>query len=231
MIVLEALTIVAAYLLGSVSFARMVARRRLPGEDISTTTFDVEGSNEKWVYSGVSAASVTPRAGARWGLLVVLLDGLKALVPTLAARLIWPDGSVYLAVALAVVIGHIWPIWHGFAGGRGQSPILGAMLVINVFAIPFALIIGMLVGLTVFTSAHLAREGSPFFYPIWFLAVDGPGPELAFSLVLAAVFWLGNLPEIREARRIRHAAGVDRLPWPARFNAAFREFFGLGTPD
>lgn len=221
------LSILIAYAIGSISFARVVAGRRIPGEEITTTEVHVEGTAETWVYRGVSATSLIPRAGARWALLVIVLDALKALIPTLAARLAWPDEPIYLAVALAVVVGHVWPLWHGFRGGRGQSSILGALLVIDVLSIPFAVVVGAIVGLLVFTSVYAARNGSAFYLPIWFLMADGPGPELAFSFLLVLVYLAAIRPDIREELSVRLASGVSSLSWQRRLKMATTDFFSM----
>ena len=67
----------AGYLVGSISFARVVGRIVLPGQDLSAATlqYDESGAIE---VEGVSATSVSVRAGRRWGLLVSLLDIAKA---------------------------------------------------------------------------------------------------------------------------------------------------------
>ena len=79
MTVAQIAAVVAAYLIGSVSFARIVAARVIPDEDITTTAFDVPDSDETWTYHGVSATSVLQRAGARWGIAVIVLDILDLL--------------------------------------------------------------------------------------------------------------------------------------------------------
>jgi glycerol-3-phosphate acyltransferase PlsY len=217
--------VLVGYLIGSISFARVVAARRIPGVDISETEFGVEGSDETWLYTGVSATSLLDRAGARWGVLVIVLDAVKALVPTLAARLLWPDDSVYLLTAVAVIVGHVVPVWHRFRGGRGQSPMLGAMLVVDFVAIPMAILIAAVIGLVVFTSAHWARDGSPFGVAPWFAVTTGWSAQTVFGLALAAIYAVAIWPDIREERRVRQALGVSSLPWRRRLSVAVRNFF------
>jgi glycerol-3-phosphate acyltransferase PlsY len=216
--------VVIGYLIGAISFARVVGSRRVPEADLSQTEFAVEGSEETWVYTGVSATSVIDRAGAIWGVLVVVLDALKALVPTLATRLLWPDDPVYLFVAVAVIIGHVWPVWHRFQGGRGQSPMLGAMLVVDALAIPAAIVVAAIVGLVVFTSAHWARDGSPFGVAPWFAITTGWSAKTAFGLTLAVIYLMAIWPDIAEERRVRAALGTSSLPWRRRLSVAVKDF-------
>lgn len=220
----QLIAVVLGYLVGSVSFARIVARIRIPNVDITTTEYPVEGTAETWVYTGVSATSLSSRAGAWWAVAVVALDATKALVPTLMAKLTWPDDPIYLMVALAVIIGHIWPVWHQFKGGRGQSCILGALLVIDPLSILFGAAVGAVVGVTIFTSAYLARNGSPFFFPPWFLIVDGLGPSFAFSIVLGFVYFLAIRTDISEERRVRRSTGLESIAWSRRVRRSFTDF-------
>ena len=225
MIWTQAAVVGAAYLLGTVSFARLVAGWRIPGEDISRTEFEVQGASGTWVYKGVSAASLIGRTGARWALLVIALDALKALIPTALARQIWPDSHVYLLVALAIIVGHIWPVFHRFRGGRGQSSMLGALLIIEPLAIPFAVVLGAVVGLLAFTSVYMARNGSPFYLPLWFLISGGTGPEIAFSFGFVVVYLMASYPDMREEKRIQESRGFASLRWSARLKGSIRDFF------
>lgn len=227
MIWAQAAFIVAAYLVGSVSFARLVAGKQVPNQDISTTDIEVEGTSETWVYQGVSATSLVGRTGARWAFLVIALDALKALIPTAVALQIWPDEYVYLLAAMAVIVGHIWPVWHNFRGGRGQSSMLGALLVIDPLSIVFATLIGALVGILMLTSVYVARNGSPFFLPVWFLVSGGTAPEIVFSMGLVVVYVIAIYPDLREEKRVQDSRGFTALGWLTRLKESVGDFFDL----
>ena len=216
---------IAAYLIGSISFTRIVAAAKAPGVDLSSTDFEVEDSDEVWVYSGVSATTVLQKVGARWGLLVIVLDVLKALVPTWVALVLFPDESIYLLVGLMVVVGHIWPVYHRFRGGRGQSPMLGAMLVIEPAAIPFAIILGAVIGIVGFTSVYMARNGSALYIPIWYLLFNRSADEIVFAVALALVYLIAIQPDLREESRIRTVTGFSTDPWPKRLRKSTTDFF------
>lgn len=129
---------VVGYLLGSISFARIVARRVLPGVDLSSSEIEA-GPDYTVRLERVSAGAVGVRAGGRAGGLAALGDIVKA---ALAAGLMWLlFGREAGAVAgAAAVVGHAWPVFHRFRGGVGQSPIIGAALVLSPLSVPAAIV-------------------------------------------------------------------------------------------
>ncbi len=106
--------IVAAFLVGSVNPATLIARVR--GTDLS-----VSGSGNP------GATNAGRVLGRKWGVLVGALDVLKGFVPTVIAAH-WVGPHLAYAVGLAAVLGHIWsPFLHG-RGGKGVATTLGAVL-------------------------------------------------------------------------------------------------------
>jgi len=127
------------YALGSMSAARLVARRRLRGEDLSTTSYDVGGLGFSVEARGVSPGSVGARAGARAGGLATLGDIAKAAV-AVGAVWAWLGRDAAAVAGAGAVLGHVAPIQHRFRGAFGQSPIIGAALVLSPLSIPFAVV-------------------------------------------------------------------------------------------
>jgi glycerol-3-phosphate acyltransferase PlsY len=212
------------YLAGSVSFARIVGRFALPGVDLSSTEFSVPGSDDVWTYRGVSATSVLDRAGPGWGVVVIVLDALKAFTPTLLFRLLVPDSPAFAITAVAVVVGHVWPVWWRFRGGRGQSSMLGATLAIDVLAVVFATVVGAVLGVIVFTSVYLARNVSPLLLAPWFLLVAGVGPAFWYAVGVAVVYVVAVRGDVAEELRTRAARGIPSLPYGARLRTAWHDF-------
>jgi glycerol-3-phosphate acyltransferase PlsY len=212
------------YLIGTISFARIIGRWRRPSADLSSTGFPVGESDEIWTYDGVSATSVIHHVGGRWGLLVIALDAAKAFAPTLIVRLAMPEESLHLLVAVAVVVGHVWPVWYRFRGGRGQACALGIMLAVDPLAIPVVMAVAATVGLVVLTSAYAARDSSIFFFIPWFWLRSGPGPELWFAVALSTIYLVAIVPDIREELRVQRALGSFRLPYLGRLQKAWRGF-------
>jgi len=117
-----ALAIIAAYLLGSVPFGVIIAR--------------AHGKNLRSIGSGnIGATNVSRALGRRWAYLCFLLDVLKGLVPMLVAGTLIEVSSptpsllsLWLAVGCAAILGHIFPIYLKFKGGKGVATSLGVAL-------------------------------------------------------------------------------------------------------
>jgi glycerol-3-phosphate acyltransferase PlsY len=211
------------YLIGTFSFARLLGRMVLPGADLTETRYPVAGTDETWTYRGVSATSLLRRAGARWFLAVLVLDAAKAFVPTLAFRLAG-DEAAAATVAVAVIAGHVWPMWWRFVGGRGQACLLGALLAIDPLSLVAAVLAGLVVGLVVFTSVYAARNMGPVFLVPWFWATDGVGPWLWFAVAVNVVYWAAVRGDLAEERRARRARGLSAMGYRDRLALAARDF-------
>jgi len=214
---------VIGYLVGTISFARIVGRLALPGEDLSVTEYDVAGLDMKSTYVGVSASSVLKRAGWKLGVGVIVLDLAKAFVPTLIVRLLYPDHSLHLVMAAAVMIGHVWPIWWRFLGGRGQATLLGGALAIDVLAIPVAILGSALAGLGGFTSVYMARNMFPAIAIPWFAAM-ADAAHVWWAIVINVVYWIASRNDVREELLVRKAKGIPQLSYVDRLRRAWHDF-------
>ena len=119
----ELLVIVLAYLIGSIPTAVWVSRY----------FFDIDIRD---YGSGNAGATNTYRVlGSRWGTLVMIVDMLKAIVAVKLAFLL-PDAYEYelylinmqIGLGLAAVLGHVFPIWANFRGGKGVASLFGMVL-------------------------------------------------------------------------------------------------------
>jgi glycerol-3-phosphate acyltransferase PlsY len=110
------LTLAGAYLVGSIPFSYLVAR-----------AFGV--ADVRTVGSGnVGATNVMRSAGKGPGVAALVLDALKGAVATGAAARLFPDsGWIPALAALAAVLGHVFPVWLGFRGGKGVATGAGAL--------------------------------------------------------------------------------------------------------
>ncbi len=211
----------AGYLVGSVSFARVVGRLVLPGQDLSAATlqYDQSGAIE---VEGVSATSVSVRAGRRWGLFVSMLDIAKAAVVTAIFRWIAPDEPAYLAAAAFTVVGHIWPLWHRFRGGFGVSPMIGGLLVVDPVALLVTIPLGIAIGMAL-ADRLLAFDGWTLLLAPWFLVVrDDPAATL-YAVVVTVLYWWAMRVEVRG-----HIARLRAGPrdWHSRFADIRRGYTG-----
>ncbi len=126
---ISAALILGAYLLGSLSGSLLLGRLR--GVDIRT-----QGSGNA---GGTNALRTQ---GWKFALGVVLIDiGKGVLAAWLALRLA-PGASQPLAyaAALACAAGHVWPLWHGFRGGKGVGTLLGGLIVLWPASLPWLLL-------------------------------------------------------------------------------------------
>ncbi|ALN59678.1 hypothetical protein GLE_4337 [Lysobacter enzymogenes] len=188
----------AAYALGSVSGSLVLGKLR--GVDIRT-----QGSGNA---GGTNALRTQ---GARFALGVVAIDiGKGALAAWLALRYApLGDGlSVtahgYLA-AFAAVLGHVWPLWHGFRGGKGVATLVGGLLVLWPFVTPALLLVW---GATIALSGYvgLASVIAALSLPLLAWYSDADAPRLWFCVAAAALVLFthrGNLARLRAGTESR----------------------------
>src|SRR5215213_948577 len=119
------LVVIVAYLIGSIPFGYLIVRTK-GGGDVRQT-----GSG------GTGATNVSRRAGKAAGIVTLMLDALKGVVAVLIATRVNTDWVV-AAAAIAVIAGHIFPVWLGFRGGKGVATGAGVFLILAPGALLFA---------------------------------------------------------------------------------------------
>ena len=177
---------VIAYLLGSISFGMIVAK--LKG-----------GPNLREVGSKNTGATKVLRVmGVKTGLIVFVLDILKALIACIIGR-VWMGLNGAMVAGLAVVIGHNWPCFFQFKGGKGVASTLAVMLM----TFPIPAVICYIVAVALILTTRYVSLGS-----ITLAAL--------FALLVIATNW-GNWLVIVWVLIIsglliwRHHANIDRL--------------------
>lgn len=177
--------IVFAYLVGSVASAILVCRiMRLP--------------DPRSGGSGNPGATNVLRLGGKWAALLTLAgDVLKGLVPVLLAAAV-SDTPVVAACALAAFLGHLYPVYFGFKGGKGVATALGAVAGL---AWPVALAMGAvwLAVAAVTRYVSLASMIAALLSPLLALAF-APHPAIIAGLAVMAAFIV-----------LRHKANIGRL--------------------
>ncbi len=137
------LTLIAAYLAGSVNFSILLFRL-LGREDLRTS------------FSGNPGVSNVYRlAGPGWAALVLVLDLLRAMGVAVLARA-WCTPAEISWCALSLIAGNMAPLFHGFQGGKGVANYLGFTLV----AAPWAALLGAWVWLLIFSITQKPFLGS-----------------------------------------------------------------------
>ena len=123
---MEELAAVAfGYLVGSVPFAYLLAQRR--------------GIDLRRVGSGnVGATNVLRTSGARQAVIAMCLDASKGALAVVIARTLTTGPATPVAAGLAAVVGHIYPVWLGFRGGKGVATAAGVFAVLAPLALAIA---------------------------------------------------------------------------------------------
>lgn len=143
--------VVTGYLIGSISFARVVTHFISSKTDLDSIVVKDEVTGDVY-QKRPTANSVSMALGWQAGCAVSLLDMLKVTLPVLALKLLLPGQPYFLILAAAAVAGNNWPVFYGFRGGAGISAIYGGMLVVDPLAIVAAAVVGMVVGLLLLRS-------------------------------------------------------------------------------
>jgi acyl phosphate:glycerol-3-phosphate acyltransferase len=136
--------VIVAYLIGSIPFGYLIVRGKI-GADIRQT-----GSG------GTGATNVSRRAGKVAGVLTLLLDATKGSAAVLIAKTVSGDDWIIAAAAIAVLVGHIFPVWLGFRGGKGVATGAGVFLVLA----PVALLLAGIIFLAIVVLTRYVSLGS-----------------------------------------------------------------------
>ncbi|MBA3243191.1 MAG: glycerol-3-phosphate 1-O-acyltransferase PlsY [Acidobacteria bacterium] len=193
----QVLLVLLAYLLGSIPFGYLVVRVRGGG--------DVRESGS----GGTGATNVTRRAGRSAGVLTLLLDASKGALAVVIARwLVGTEAGVnwwVLVAALAAVVGHIFPVWLGFKGGKGVATGLGVFLALTPLAVLCALpVFVVVVWATRYVSLGSMTAAAILPLCVWLLGARGgfsenPAPLMTAALIGAALIIF------------KHRANIGRL--------------------
>lgn len=198
---------VISYLLGSISFARLIPRLVDPEANLSDISLPVQDSEERMPMLAMGANTASIKYGSKVGCSIGLLDMLKVFIPTLAVRLLYPGESYYLVAATAGFIGHCWPVYYGFKGGRGISPFYGALFAIDPLGALVVASVGMFIGMVLLKELLVAYTGGVFLTIIWFAITSGWGPLLIYSLIINVLFIVALIPELKMMREMRQKHG------------------------
>ncbi len=187
----ELLLVVGAYLLGSVPSALFVVWL-MTGQDVRTL-----GSGN------IGATNAARAGGLRVGAVVTILDVAKGALPVWAMSVFHPASAWLAATMLAAVVGHCYPVWLKFRGGKGVATAFGAFLVLS----PWSAVTGIalwLVVLLIWRRVSLASMLAAAAYPLALVVIDDPTP-----VILAAVSATAVLIVLRHHDNIRNLLAGD----------------------
>jgi glycerol-3-phosphate acyltransferase PlsY len=182
----------AAYVLGSIPFGLLFTRLRGHG--------DIRAAGS----GNIGAANVARVAGVGAGVLTLLLDAAKgSLAVWLATRFTGQNITWMMVAGVAAILGHLFPVWLGFRGGRGVATGAGAFLLICPQAVAAAMVLWVLV-VAFWRYVSLGSIAAAASLPLltYLLWAPGHAPPLAVSVgvLLAAVLIIW-----------KHGPNIERL--------------------
>jgi len=167
----DVFAVTLAYFVGSIPFAFLLSRQ--------------QGIDLRQAGSGnIGATNVLRTTGVRTAVLAVVLDGVKGTVAVLLAQLLSTGLVAPVAAACASVVGHVYPVWLRFHGGKGVATAAGAFAVLA----PAAFGVAVVVFAGVVTVTRFISVGS-----------------LAGAVTLAAVAALSDAPRVVAAGAVASA--------------------------
>jgi len=173
-----------AYLLGSVPFGILIARAMGLGDLRRIGSGNIGATNVLRTGNKTAAA------------LTLLLDAAKGAVPVLIARATLGEDAAQLA-GLAAFVGHLFPVWIGFKGGKGVATFLGILLALA-WPVGLASCATWLVAAVLTRISSLSALLAAALATLW-LFVFGQGTMLILTAILTVLIYL------------RHAENIARL--------------------
>ncbi len=197
------------YLIGSVSLSRFVTHIVAPGVDLEKIELPDSNTGGVFELKTVGATTASMVVGPKIGGLIGLLDILKGLLPTLVIRLFFPDQPYFLITGLAVVIGHIWPVYFRFRGGGGLSPALGTLLVLDPIGIFLSVFLAMIVGMFILHEISFIVMGGPIIFIFWIAIRTGNWILIIYSVLLNLLLFIAVIPDVSVHLRARRDGKTD----------------------
>ena len=187
--------LVVSYLLGSIPVGYLIVS--------ATTSSDVRQTGS----GGTGATNVSRRVGTGAGVVILILDALKGAAAVLIASIFFTvvDSAWWIGAAgLIAILGHIFPIWLGFRGGKGVATSVGVFAVLNPFAV-FCSAVAFVGIFTVTRYVSLASITAALMMPVFVLiyGLFEPGLNMIPNLVIAL---LGAILIV-----LAHSANIGRL--------------------
>jgi glycerol-3-phosphate acyltransferase PlsY len=200
---------VAGYLVGSVSFARVISRFAGRGQDVEKAAIRIPDEQKQMELTYVSSTSVGVQAGRRWGCLAAVLDILKAMLPALVFRLLYPQTPLHMIAGAAAVVGHNWPIYYRFKGGRGISTIWGATLVVDWLGLIVSLVAGNLISSFLIKESLFSSVVSLPLLILWSIVVRRSWWNVGYAVAVSLAFFVASIPEYQVYRRYKREGRLD----------------------
>lgn len=177
---MEIVLLVASYLIGAIPFGLVVGR--FAGVDVRQ-----HGSKN------IGATNVNRTLGKKYGILTLGLDVAKGFIPIASAMAILGESSqavmVVCGCGVLAVVGHMFPIYLGFKGGKGVATGLGVFL----FLSPLAILISLFVFVGVVFFSGFVSAGSLLasgLFPLWLYLLGSSSELIITAAIVAVLIWV-----------------------------------------
>jgi len=187
--------VIASYLVGAIPFGLVLSR---------SSGVDIRSSGS----CNIGATNVARLLGKKMGIVTLLLDIAKGFLPMyFASFLLWntPQGELLVGLCgAATVIGHMYPVYLGFKGGKGVATGLGVFLFLSPLSLLFSLgVFIAAVGLSGFVSLGSLLASAAI--PVWLYLLAAPIWKILLSTFIGGMIWLKHVPNIA-----RLASGTEK---------------------
>ena len=175
--------IVTSYLLGSVPFGLILTKLFLKK--------DIRNIGSK----NIGATNVLRSGNKLIGYSTLLLDILKAILPVIYVKFNYPD-FIYIS-SLSVFLGHVFPIWLKFNGGKGVATYIGILFSINLI---YGLVFGIIWVITFFFSKYSSLSSllGSLFIPVYLFFVNGD--QIIFFLIMFVLIFYTHRENIKRLK-------------------------------
>ncbi|MGB5598063.1 MAG: glycerol-3-phosphate 1-O-acyltransferase PlsY [Thiothrix litoralis] len=172
------LLIILAYLLGSIS-AAIITCKLMGLPDPRTVGSNNPGATNVLRHGGKKAAAIT-----------LLGDGLKGLIPVLVGHAFGLEANWLILIGIAAFLGHLYPAFYGFKGGKGVATAIGVFLGVNLWG-GLAFVATWLVMAKGFKISSLAALIATALSPVYFWVLSDGNGWLTLGVLFMAlmVFW------------------------------------------
>ena len=174
--------VIFSYLLGSLSFG------------ILTTKFFKSGDLRNVGSGNIGATNVLRTGDKKAAILTLILDGGKGYLALFMASSLGGPGTIPLA-GLAVFLGHLFPIFHGFKGGKGVATFIGITLALNILLGLIVCLIWFFV-LIAFKKSSVSALGCSLCSPI-LLFFFGQQEHMFLIIILVVLLWFRHRENIQ----------------------------------
>jgi glycerol-3-phosphate acyltransferase PlsY len=197
---------IAAYVAGSIPFGKIIARY--------VARIDIT----KCGSGNIGATNVARELGMKWGIITLILDLLKGFVPVVLFSHSFSQAGPFYEAALAgigicALLGHMFPVFLGFRGGKGVATALGVYLAISPLSCLCSLVVFIII-VMIWNYISLGSMLSAAVIPLFLILFGKPQPLIIGSLIMALLICYKHKVNIQalirgEERRWKDRKGKD----------------------